>query len=52
MVAFSAVLIVPLALVVPGLIGLVASHAVTDRLRAFGRLPRRPAADQLDVEAK
>lgn len=51
-VAFSAVLIVPLALVVPGLIGLVASHAVTDRLRAFGRLPARPVADQLEVETK
>jgi uncharacterized membrane protein YesL len=41
LVAVSAVLIAPLALVVPGLVGLVASHAVTDRLRAWSKLPPR-----------
>lgn len=47
-VAASAVLILPLAVVTPGLIGLTASHAVTDRLRAFGKLPPRPSHDDLD----
>ena len=44
-VAVGAVLIAPLALVVPGLIGLVASHAVTDRLRAWSKLPPRAAVE-------
>lgn len=47
-VAASAVLILPLAVVTPGLIGLAASHAVTDRLRAFGKLPPRTSHDDLD----
>jgi uncharacterized membrane protein YesL len=42
-VAVGAVLILPLALVIPGLICLVASHAVSDRLRAWSKLPPRPA---------
>ena len=40
-VAAGAVLILPLALVVPGLICLIASHAVTDRLRTWTKLPSR-----------
>jgi uncharacterized membrane protein YesL len=44
-VAVGAVLILPLVLVLPGLICLVASHAVTDRLRAWGKLPPRPSVD-------
>jgi uncharacterized membrane protein YesL len=51
-VAVGAVLIVPLALVIPGLIGLTSSHAVTDRLRAFGRLPPRPAFDEFEAETE
>lgn len=47
-VAVGAVLILPLVLVVPGLICLVASHAVTDRLRAWGKLPPRPSAEAGD----
>lgn len=47
-VAASAVLILPLALVVPGLICLVASHAVTGRLRAWGKLPPRPSEEEPD----
>ncbi len=47
-VAVGAVLILPLVLVVPGLICLVASHAVTDRLRAWGKLPPRPSAEAVD----
>lgn len=47
-VAAGAVLILPLVLVVPGLICLVASHAVTDRLRAWGKLPPRPSAEAED----
>ncbi|HEV8488814.1 MAG TPA: DUF624 domain-containing protein [Candidatus Limnocylindrales bacterium] len=43
LIAAGAVLILPLALVIPGLICLVASHAVTDRLRAWSKLPPRPA---------
>ena len=42
-IAAGAVLILPLAVAVPGIVGLVASHAVTDRLRAFGKLPPRPS---------
>lgn len=48
MVAIGAVLIVPLAIVVPGLIALVASHAVTDRLRSFGKLPPRAGLEEGD----
>jgi hypothetical protein len=47
-VAAGAVLILPLVLVVPGLICLVASHAVTDRLRAWGKIPPRPSAEEGD----
>jgi uncharacterized membrane protein YesL len=47
-VAAGAVLIVPLVLVLPGLICLVATHAVTDRLRAWGKLPPRPSAEAAD----
>jgi uncharacterized membrane protein YesL len=46
--AVAAVLILPLVLVVPGLICLVASHAVTDRLRAWGKLPPRPSVEAGD----
>lgn len=45
-VAAGAVLILPLAVVLPGFVGLVASHAVTDRLRAFGKLPPRAADEE------
>jgi len=38
-------LILPLAVAVPGIVGLVASHAVRNRLRAFGKLPPRPAVE-------
>jgi uncharacterized membrane protein YesL len=48
MVAAGAVLILPLALIVPGLIGLVASHAVTDRLRAWRKIPPRPSEEALE----
>lgn len=41
LIAAGAVLILPLALVIPGLICLVASHAVTDRLRAWSKIPAR-----------
>ncbi|MDQ2966117.1 MAG: hypothetical protein M3R57_09750 [Chloroflexota bacterium] len=47
-VAVGAVLIAPLVLVVPGLICLVASHAVTDRLRAWGRIPPRFSEEASD----
>jgi len=40
--AVGAVLILPLVLVLPGLVCLVASHAVTDRLRLWTKLPPRP----------
>jgi len=43
-VAAGAVLIVPLAVAVPGFVALVASHAVTDRLRAFGKLSPRASS--------
>jgi uncharacterized membrane protein YesL len=46
--AMSAVLILPLAVFLTALLGLIASHAVTDRLRAYGKLPPRAAVD--DVE--
>jgi hypothetical protein len=46
-VAASAVLILPLAVFTMALIALVSAHAVTDRLRAFGKLPERaPVEDQ------
>lgn len=48
LVAVGAVLILPLVLVIPGLICLVASHAVTDRLRAWGKLPPRPTVEAVD----
>ena len=47
-VAVGAVLILPLALVIPGLICLVASHAVSDRLRAWSKLPPRPLPLEAD----
>jgi hypothetical protein len=46
-VAVGVLLIFPLAVFVPGLMGLVASHAVSDRLRAFGKLPARPMAEDV-----
>jgi uncharacterized membrane protein YesL len=50
LVAISAVLILPLAFFLMALVGLVASHAVTDRLRAFGKLPARPSIDETEQE--
>ena len=47
-VAIGAVLILPIVLVLPGLICLVASHAVTDRLRAWGKIPPRPLTEEGD----
>lgn len=47
-VAVSAVLILPLAVFTSGLLGLIASRAVNDRLRAFGKLPPRPGAEELE----
>ena len=47
-VAVSAVLILPLAVFLTALLGLIATHAVTDRLRAFGKLPPRAAVDDVD----
>ena len=44
-IAASAVLVLPLAAFTPAFVCLVASHAVTDRLRAFGKLPPRPVVD-------
>lgn len=46
--AVSAVLILPLAVFLTALLGLIATHAVTDRLRAFGKLPPRSAVDEVD----
>jgi uncharacterized membrane protein YesL len=45
-VAACAVLILPLLLVLPGLVCLVASHAVTDRLRTWRKLPARPSNEE------
>jgi uncharacterized membrane protein YesL len=45
-VAVSAILILPLAVFLTALLGLIASHAVTDRLRAFGKLPPRPSVEE------
>jgi uncharacterized membrane protein YesL len=45
-VAIGAVLVLPLVLVLPGLVCLVASHAVTDRLRAWGKIPPRPLTEE------
>lgn len=47
-VAISAVLILPLAVFLSGLVGLIATHAVTDRLRTFGKLPPRSSVDELE----
>jgi uncharacterized membrane protein YesL len=47
-VALSAVVILPLAVFTSGLLGLIATRAVTERLRAFGKLPPRPAVDELE----
>jgi uncharacterized membrane protein YesL len=47
-VAVSAILILPLAVFLTALVGLIATHAVSDRLRAFGKLPPRPAVDEQD----
>lgn len=47
-VAVSAVLILPLAVFTSGLLGLIATQAVTDRLRAFDKLPPRPAVKELE----
>lgn len=48
MVAISAVLILPIAVFSMGLVGLVATRAVTDRLRAFGKVPPQPAVEELE----
>ncbi len=47
-VAVSAVLILPLVVFTSGLLGLIATQAVTDRLRAFDLLPPRPAVEELE----
>jgi uncharacterized membrane protein YesL len=47
-VAMSAILILPLAVFLTALVGLIATHAVSDRLRAFGKLPPRAAVDEPD----
>lgn len=44
-VAAGTILILPLAVAVPGFVGLVASRAVRDRLRAFGKL--RPEVEDV-----
>ena len=46
--AASAILILPLAVFLTALLGLIATHAVTDRLQAFGKLPPRAAVDEVD----
>jgi uncharacterized membrane protein YesL len=46
-VGVSAILILPLAVFTPAFVCLVASHAVADRLRAFGKLALEPAADEV-----
>jgi len=43
--AISAILILPLGVFLTALVGLIASHAVTDRLRAFGKLPPRASVE-------
>lgn len=43
--AIGAVLILPIAVFLSSLVGLIASHAVTDRLRAFGKLPPRASVE-------
>jgi hypothetical protein len=45
-VAASAVLILPLAVFTTALIALVGAHAVTNRLRAFGKLPERASVEE------
>ena len=47
-IAASAVLILPLAVFTTALIALTGTHAVTDRLRAFGKLPPRVDVDEVD----
>ena len=47
-VAVSAILILPLAVFMTALVGLIATHAVTDRLRAFDKLPPRPSVEELE----
>ena len=47
-VAISAVLILPIAVFSMGLVGLVATRAVTDRLRAFGKVPPQAAVEELE----
>jgi uncharacterized membrane protein YesL len=42
-IVVSVLLIMPLAIFTSGLVGLIATHAVTDRLRTFGKLPSQPA---------
>ena len=46
LVAVSAILILPLAVFLTALLGLIATHAVTDRLRAFGKLPERASLEE------
>jgi uncharacterized membrane protein YesL len=48
LVAVSAILILPLAVFLTALLGLISTHAVTDRLRAFGKLEPRAAVDEVD----
>jgi uncharacterized membrane protein YesL len=45
-IAVSVLLIMPLAIFTSGLLGLIATHAVTDRLRTFGKLPSQPAVGE------
>jgi uncharacterized membrane protein YesL len=45
-VVASAVLILPLAVFLTALLGLIATHAVSDRLRAFGKLPPRASLEE------
>jgi hypothetical protein len=47
-VSISAILILPLAVFLTALVGLIASHAVTDRLRTFGKLPQRPSVEDTE----
>jgi hypothetical protein len=44
-VVIGVVLILPIAVFLSSLVGLISSHAVTDRLRAFGKLPPRASVE-------
>jgi uncharacterized membrane protein YesL len=47
-VVASFVLVLPLGLFTPGFVCLVASHAVSNRLRAFGKLPALPVLEDAE----